>query len=333
MDKTFSVIIPHKNIPDLLLRCLKSIPKRDDLEIIIIDDTSSSEIVDFNRFPGTTRDDVRLIFNRDGMGQGHVLNLAILQSKGRWLIFADADDYFNDCFADILEDYKDSDADVIYFSSSSVDSDNTKAKSMRTALQKQRICDFIKDGSVGSHSDLMIRYMLASPWGKLIKRDVIIRNQISFSETKIRIDVKFCYLLGYFAKTLIADKREAYCATYRKTSVSYSPLSEEKIVDMVTVFAERDKFFWDHDIFLPNDCFFHYSGILADLKLKGRTELLAKCIKVLENFNAPMIKVNEQINIELLKRKTLNYKLKQIRIKLALGTRCKDYIGKLLKHK
>ena len=42
MDKimNFTIIIPHKNIPHLLERLIKSIPVRDDLEIIVVDDHS-----------------------------------------------------------------------------------------------------------------------------------------------------------------------------------------------------------------------------------------------------------------------------------------------------
>lgn len=47
----YTIIIPHKNSSNLLLRCLKSIPDREDLEIIIVDDDSNPEIVDFNNFP------------------------------------------------------------------------------------------------------------------------------------------------------------------------------------------------------------------------------------------------------------------------------------------
>jgi glycosyltransferase involved in cell wall biosynthesis len=49
---TFSIIIPHKNTPELLQRCLASIPKREDIQIIVIDDNSDNTKVDFEYFPG-----------------------------------------------------------------------------------------------------------------------------------------------------------------------------------------------------------------------------------------------------------------------------------------
>ena len=48
----YSIIIPHKNIPNLLQRCLDSIPNREDVQIIVVDDNSDPNIVDFDKFPG-----------------------------------------------------------------------------------------------------------------------------------------------------------------------------------------------------------------------------------------------------------------------------------------
>ena len=40
MKINFTFIIPHYNTPHLLLRCLNSIPSREDIQIIVIDDCS-----------------------------------------------------------------------------------------------------------------------------------------------------------------------------------------------------------------------------------------------------------------------------------------------------
>ena len=41
MTPTFSIIIPHKEIPDLLMRCLRSIPVSGDIQVIVVDDNSA----------------------------------------------------------------------------------------------------------------------------------------------------------------------------------------------------------------------------------------------------------------------------------------------------
>ena len=67
----YSIIIPHKNTPDLLKRCINSIPVRKDLEIIIVDDNSSEKFVDFDNFPGLHRENTTVIFNKEGKGAGN----------------------------------------------------------------------------------------------------------------------------------------------------------------------------------------------------------------------------------------------------------------------
>ena len=40
---TYSFIIPHYNIPELLERCLNSIPEREDVEVLVVDDCSPED--------------------------------------------------------------------------------------------------------------------------------------------------------------------------------------------------------------------------------------------------------------------------------------------------
>lgn len=51
IEINYSFIIPHRNVPHLLQRCIDSIPKRDDIQIIIVDDNSDPKIVNFECFP------------------------------------------------------------------------------------------------------------------------------------------------------------------------------------------------------------------------------------------------------------------------------------------
>ena len=46
MEFTYSVAIPHYNSPDLLQRMLNSIPERDDIQVIVVDDGSKEENVE-----------------------------------------------------------------------------------------------------------------------------------------------------------------------------------------------------------------------------------------------------------------------------------------------
>lgn len=73
MEILYSIIIPHKDIPCLLQRCLDSIPSRDDVQIIVADDDSSPDVVDFAHFPGSDRADVEILFTKEGRGAGYAV--------------------------------------------------------------------------------------------------------------------------------------------------------------------------------------------------------------------------------------------------------------------
>ena len=66
----YSIIIPHYNNAEDLKRCLASIPEREDVEIIIVDDNSDPGKVDFEHFPGLGRDNARVIFSKGEKGKG-----------------------------------------------------------------------------------------------------------------------------------------------------------------------------------------------------------------------------------------------------------------------
>ena len=124
----YTFIIPHKNIPDLLQRCLNSIPRSEDIQIIVVDDNSDPDKVDFEHFPGVGEPCVEVYFTKEGKGAGYARNVVLKHAKGKWLLFADADDLFSYKLNSILNLYVDKDVDVIFFNYDSVYSDDVSKK-------------------------------------------------------------------------------------------------------------------------------------------------------------------------------------------------------------
>jgi len=239
----FSIIIPHKNIPVLLERLINSIPTREDLEIIVVDDHSDDNIVDFDHFPCQGRKHLVVLHNQGRRGAGFARNYALPMAKGRWILFADADDFFNSGFNEFLDHYINSDADVVYFNANSVDTD-TLEPSNRVDHLHSFIQDYFKDGKYG---ELVMRYYFTEPWCKMIKKDLIVRNKIFFDDTVIHEDVKFSLLVGYYAKNILVDSRQLYCVTSRLNSLSRTQ-THEAFLDELKVFAKWKKFLIDHQI-------------------------------------------------------------------------------------
>lgn len=91
----FSIIIPHYNTSGLLQRLLDTIPARDDTEIIVVDDASrQDELKAVRQCCGNRTRQARLLCRDTNGGGGAARNDAMRAARGRWLMFADADDYF-----------------------------------------------------------------------------------------------------------------------------------------------------------------------------------------------------------------------------------------------
>lgn len=240
----FSIIIPHHNIPKLLERCLASIPQRDDLEVIIVDDNSDPKIVDFDNFPGKGRADVTILHN-DKKWAGTARNRGIEAASGRWLIFADADDLFNYCLSDMLDKYAQSDADIVFFKANSLDGE-MYCTSSKTERRVRHINSYFKKYLAGDKmGEALLRYAWGEPWAKMYRRDMVERYKISFDETPIHNDTTFTYTAGYRAQRVAADPHCVYCVTYRPGSLS-TTVSEEKLLARVEVFARKERFMRDH---------------------------------------------------------------------------------------
>lgn len=112
----YSVIIPVWNQEGLITRCLDSIPKRDDMEIIVVDDGSTDRTLWYieeykkNEYP-----DLIVISYEDNKGVSYARNKGLEASKGEYVVFIDSDDYvYPDVFGKIC-DYYYNQADMIFY--------------------------------------------------------------------------------------------------------------------------------------------------------------------------------------------------------------------------
>lgn len=235
-DFKYSVIIPHKNSPKLLQRLLDSIPRRDDLQIIVVDDNSDPEKVDYNNFPGLNDTHVELYFDKTSRGAGHARNVGLEHAKGKWLVFADADDYFYpNSFSVIDNKIKEANLDIIYFYCNSRDSE--------TGLLLHDRVTSIKDGIVNRDYD-KLRYMSYVPWGKVVNLDVVNKNNLKFDEVAVCNDIMFSTLVGYYSRNIGLIDDALYCCTWTKGSLFSAP-SIDRIKTRVIVTERVNDFLYN----------------------------------------------------------------------------------------
>lgn len=213
MNYNYSIIIPHKNTPDLLQRCIDSIPKRDDLQIIIIDDNSSEEKVDFDNFPGLKNVNTTCVFDKSGKGAGHARNLGLQLALGKWIIFSDADDFFSKEFNKILDSHIDVSADLTYHDVESVDS-TTLLPCNRSENYKGKFYQAIAESDM-----CLLKYKMTFPWGKIISRELIEKHKIVFDETPVSNDAWFSLMVGHYSKETVAVQSIMYIVTSSNNSL------------------------------------------------------------------------------------------------------------------
>ena len=136
------------------------------------------------------------------------------QAKGKWVLFADADDYFTIHLKNLLIDNIESDADIIYFNTDSRD-ENGK-QTYRHLRYSKLVYDFLNDNK----KENALKYYFTPPWAKMIKRDLIVQNNIKFDEIVASNDVIFSMKTAFFAKNIEACKDALYMITLSKGSVT-----------------------------------------------------------------------------------------------------------------
>lgn len=211
----YSIIIPHKNCFNLLLRCLESIPERDDIQIIVIDDNSNADIV--NKISTITKKNTTFFLNKKPLGAGGARNIGLKHAIGEWLIFADADDFFTTDAFKIMDQHLNSHADIIFFAHEARFSD-TLMPTERLGKRLFFLTQYHQKKDI--ESEEYLRYRNHSPTAKMIKHNLVRSYDIEFDEVPASNDAMFSILTGFYAKKIDVDLRICYCTTIRQNSIT-----------------------------------------------------------------------------------------------------------------
>lgn len=202
----YSFIIPHRNMPDLLVRCLNSIPHRDDIEVIVVDDNSDEDKRDFSNSGWWNDHKATFLFTQEGLGAGYARNQGLKLAHGKWILFADADDYYTDGFINVLDNYAPSDCyEVIYY------------RWFEIKGGKKNVFD-INYPDRGTPIDVGLTYF--TPWNKMMQRSFIERYGIRFQQTRVANDVRFSVQTAIHQSSIKVIEDALYCRELRPNSLS-----------------------------------------------------------------------------------------------------------------
>lgn len=235
---TYSVVIPHKDTPVLLQRCVDSIPDRMDIQIIVVDDRSDIPDPEWVRFR-EKNPRVELCLTQKGGGAGYARNIGLGKASGRWIIFADADDFFYDGAFDILDREAGKGHDVLYFLCDSRDGTTNERIDDRVPSIRENIRKGNLDG---------LRYTSSVPWGKMIRKELIDRENLRFDEVEVANDVMFSLRLGAAARNPgTIPSAPLYCCT-RNAGSLYHEKSVRRIMTRIKVAKRANDFLHDRGL-------------------------------------------------------------------------------------
>jgi len=235
----YSIIIPHYNSPDLLLRCLKSIPVREDIQVIVVDDCSPEADTYLMKYAELSRPYLELYSTGTNGGGGKARNVGLQYAKGKWVLFADADDSFVNGYIDLLEKYYSTSADIVFFRARCF---NEAGKEVRGI--KEKLYELYEQRG----DDRVFRYCYTEPWGKMLRRSLIVDNDIKFEEVIVANDFLFSVKTGYYSKEVIISNEYLYNYTIMKSSTSRGKMSEKKIVARLVEKIKVQKFLETHGV-------------------------------------------------------------------------------------
>ena len=220
----FTFIIPHKNTPELLLKCIDSIPRREDAQVIVVDDNSDN--TDFDKLRADIdalgHSNLELVLTKEGRGAGYARNVGLSKAEGKWIVFADADDFFNECIEEAMEKYVDSEAEVVFLRGNSI-----KVPSGEPAHRGEGY-DALVDEALTT-GDKFLPVFFSSPWRKFFRKSFLDKYGINFNEVRWGNDVVFMAKVARYASQFEISPLRIYCITDSSNSLVKASSLESQV--------------------------------------------------------------------------------------------------------
>lgn len=203
-----SIIIPVYNGAKYLDCCLKSVLNQtmQDFEIICIDDGSSDCTLDL--LEEYKKSDPRIkVFTQSNKGGGAARNLGLDNAVGEYLLFLDADDFFDEKLVELAYLKASSQhADVCVFKAYIYDDLSGDKWPEQSSLVKSNLPN--KSSFTPTEVNDLFGTFKTWPWNKIFRRHFIESCNIRFQETFRTNDAFFVFVSLYKAKLITTIDKE-----------------------------------------------------------------------------------------------------------------------------
>lgn len=223
MDYKYSIIIPHHNSAVLLERMLHTIPERNDIQIIVVDDGSKPDEV--IKLKNINHCNLEIYYLSENHGAGYARNIGLKKIKGEWTLVVDADDKFaNDTFM-VFDNNISEDIDLICFCAKCYDA-STGEISKYKDMSDESVRLYIKKNT--QYSLNRFRYRNTVCWNKLVRTEFLQTNHIEFEDCEVNNDVFYALQIGHKIKRFKAIPDELYQYMINDGSITHKKRSIER---------------------------------------------------------------------------------------------------------
>ncbi len=187
-----SVIIPIYNVEEYLAQCLESVVSQSykNLEIICVDDCSKDNSISIVKSFMQKDNRIKLICHKSNKGLAVTRNTGLKSSSGEYIFFLDSDDYLFDenilekLYRKILQDNTDIAQGKVRSFTQEVDEEfKLSVKQSNEFFQQPYMAAKLKITPENFDSFYDMNYHTA--WGRLIKKDFLISNNITFVDENL----------------------------------------------------------------------------------------------------------------------------------------------------
>ena len=221
-----SIIVPIYNVEKYIERCLDSVYNQtyNHIEVILVNDctTDNSFIIAIetaNKYIHKYK--TYFVNHNSNMGLSEARNSGIEKSKGEYLYFVDSDDEIErDAISSLIDVLQQNpDLDLIKGLYRKILSNGVVADRYDSrGIIRCEGTDCCKEMILGSAGPMV--------WNSLIKKDIILQNQVYFAPIFYE-DILFSFHLSKYIKKMFVLNKETYIYYSRPESISNSKISEQ----------------------------------------------------------------------------------------------------------
>ena len=228
----FSIIIPIYKVEVYLHQCVDSVLAQSykNIEVILVDDGSPDSCPRICDEYAAKDERIKVIHKPNG-GLSDARNSGLKIANGDYVIFLDSDDYYNN--TQFLQDIHDQlffkNADVLFFRRIYFIDGNNNSFNRQTPYDKSMITISNKGKLIKKMSAAGV--LDASAAMKVIKREILITNNLYFKSGIVSEDVEWFMRLVPSLCTILVSNSIAYCYRVRLNSISHS-ISYKNINDL-----------------------------------------------------------------------------------------------------